>query len=156
MSLQDSLRIVAKNYDKSRPSQALEISRLGLGPDCLAAKEYYGFRQFDDARLSFLEKPRNLGPAHQEHVKKFLNNYIWRILADDKFIFDTLLRPQGFPLAKILATYKYRPNLRACSVPSVKKTDDLKSFLRNGVHYPFSGKPIKCIMWELLAKTFSG
>jgi hypothetical protein len=142
LSLRESMRIAAKDYGKSRLSQVLEILRLALGPGYLTAKEYYAYLLFDDSRLSFLEKQQFLGTAGQENIKKFLINDRWRILADDKFIFDTLLRSQGFPLAKILATYKYEPNKRACSIPSLNTTDDLTTFLRNEVNYPFFGKPI--------------
>ena len=142
LSLRESMGIAAKEYGKSRLSQILEISRLALGPGYITAREYYHLRLFDDSRLSFLEKRQFLGLSGQEKIKKFLINDRWRILADDKFIFDTLLRSQGFPLAKILATYKYKPNKRACSIPSLDTTDELKSFLRNGVDYPFFGKPI--------------
>ncbi len=142
LSLRQSMRIAARHYGKSPLSQVLEISRLALGPGYITAREYYHLRLFDDSRLSFLEKQQFLGLSGQEKIKKFLINDRWRILADDKFIFDTLLRSQGFPLAKILATYKYKPNKRACSIPSLNTTDDLTSFLRNGVDYPFFGKPI--------------
>jgi hypothetical protein len=142
MSIQDTLRFVAKNHGKSRLSQVLEIVRLSLGHGRLTAKEYYDFRLFDDALYSFEEKQQFLGHAGQEHVKKFLINDRWRILADDKFIFDTLFRSQGFPLAKILATYRYQPNKRACTIPSLNTADELISFLDSDAEYPFFGKPI--------------
>jgi len=142
MNLQDCLRVVAKDYGKSRPSQVLEILKLGLGLGRITPSEYYEFGLFEDSRFSILEKQQFLGYAGQENIKKFLINDRWRILADDKFIFATLFQSQGFPLARNLATYKYKPNRRASSISSLNTTDELASFLRNGVDYPFFGKPI--------------
>jgi len=142
MSIQAYLRNVAKSHGKSRVSQILEIIRLGLGQGHITAKEYYDYRVFDDSRFSYQDKLQFLGRAGQEHIKRFLINDRWRILADDKFIFDSLFRSQGFPLARILATYKYQPNFRGRIVPSLYTADDLKSFLEEKIEYPFFGKPI--------------
>lgn len=141
-SLRESMRIAARDYGKGRLSQVLEIARLALGPSYMSASEYYEFRLFDDSQFSFLQKQQFLGYTGQEHIKKILINDRWRILADDKFVFATLFRSQELPLARILATYKYKPNIRACSIPSLNTTDELTSFLKNGVEYPFFGKPI--------------
>ncbi len=142
VSLRECMRVSAIDYGKSRLSQVLEISRLALGPGHITAKEYYNYRLFDDSQFSFSEKQQFLGDAGGEKVKKFLINDRWRILADDKFIFNTLFASQGFPVAKILATYKYAPNKRACSVPFLDTTEELTSFLTRNENYPFFGKPI--------------
>ncbi len=141
-SLRESMRMAAKDYGKSRLSQVMEIFRLALGPGQITAREYYDYCLFDDSRLSFLEKQQFLGHAGQEHIKKFLINDRWRILTDDKFVFDVMLRCRGFPLAKILATYNYLPNRPGYSVPSLNTRTELRSFLSTDGPYPCFGKPI--------------
>lgn len=142
MSVQDSLRSVAKTHGKSQFSQILEILRLGLGPGHITAQEYFDFRLFDDAEFSFAQKRQFVGHAGQEQIKRILIDTKSRMLSDDKFIFATLFRTQGFPLAKILATYKYEPNRRACSIASLNSPDELRAFLVDEAEYPFFGKPI--------------
>lgn len=142
LSLRESLRITAKDHGKSRLSQLVEISRLALGPGQISAREYYDFRLFDDAQFTFKEKRQFVGHAGQERIKNILIDDTWRVLADDKFLFSTLLESQGFPVAKILATYNYAPNRRAHAIRSLNTTEDLTSFLTNGVAYPLFGKPI--------------
>ncbi len=142
LSLRESMRAAAKFYGKARLSQLVEILRLALGPGHISAREYYDYRLFDDSQFSFQEKRQFIGHAGQEQIKRILINDRSRILSDDKFIFSTLFESQGFPVARILATYNYKPNLRACSIPSLNSTEELTSFLRNGVDYPFFGKPI--------------
>ncbi len=136
------MNVAAKDYGKSRISQILEIFRLALGIGHLTPREYYDYRLFDDAQFSFSDKQRFTGQASEEEIKKILINDSWRMLSDDKFLFATLFRSQAFPLARILATYNYGPNRRACWVPSLNTADDLKSFLRNGVEFPLFAKPI--------------
>jgi hypothetical protein len=136
------MRIAAADYGKSHLSQVLEILKLAFASGHLTAKEYYNYRLFDDSQFTFSDKQKYIGFASQEQIKKFLINVRWKILSDDKFIFATLFQSQNFPLAKILATYNYGPNQRDCGIPSFRTTNDLRSFLENGVQYPFFGKPV--------------
>ncbi len=142
ISLRKSMRIAAADYGKGYLSQVLEILRLVSAPGHITAKEYYNYRLFDDSHFAFSDKQKYIGYESQEQIKKILINTRWKVLSDDKFIFATLFQSQGFPLAKILATYNYKPNLRAFSVPSLSTADDLKSFLEQEVQYPVFGKPV--------------
>lgn len=141
-SLRESMRIAARDFDKSRWSQLVEVLRLALGPGHLTAREYYYYRLFDDARFSFADKQKFIGRTSQEQIKKLVIDSRWKTLADDKYIFATIMQSQRLPTPRILATYNYKPNIRAGVIPSFHTADDLKSFLRNGVEYPLFAKPV--------------
>ena len=141
-SLRESMRIAARDFDKSRWSQLVEVLRLALGPGHLTAREYYYYRLFDDARFSFADKQRFIGRTSQEQIKKLVIDSRWRTLADDKYIFATIMQSQRLPTPRILATYNYKPNIRAGAIPSFHTAGDLKSFLGNGIEYPLFAKPV--------------
>lgn len=141
-SLRRSMRTAAADYGKGRLSQLSEILKLARGPGHITAREYYNYRLFDDAQFSPSDKAKFIGYVSQEQIKKVLVNTRWKILSDDKFIFATLFQSQDFPLAKILATYNYKPNQRPSGIPSFRTASELKSFLKNGVQYPLFGKPV--------------
>jgi hypothetical protein len=136
------MNFAAAEHGKGRVSQVLEITRLALGSGHLSPEEYYFYHLYDDSKFSWDDKKRFVGHIVQEQIKKFLVDDRWKILADDKFIFSTIFRSQGFPLAPTFATYNYHPNKRARSVPALFTRSDLKSFLFDQVEFPIFAKPV--------------
>lgn len=133
-------RRVRRTSGKSVPSQLWEILRLRLGPGRLGASEYYALGLWDEDRYDWPEKREFLGWRMKDPVNERLNDPGWRALADDKLISHAVLEGLGVRVPEIRAIYSPRGR-RAGSAPLLRDPDELAAFLREGMTYPFFGKP---------------
>ncbi len=136
--LREAMRTVGREHGKSPLAQTLDLARLISPPHRLSPFEYYSFGLFDDRRHPWPGKTRFIG--RRARLYRRLRDRRWSAIADDKILFHAMLQGMGVPAPALLAVYSAHGR-RAGGIPSFNNPDALADFLRNGIRYPFFGKP---------------
>jgi glutathione synthase/RimK-type ligase-like ATP-grasp enzyme len=131
-------RQVALASRKPLLAQFVEMLRLWQLPNRISPDEYFSFRLFDDARLSWEAKRRFLGRRAKPHVYA-LNQPSWRALAEDKLASLAHLAAFKLPVASILAVFA--PGRVFPGARSLRDLADVADFLRREAPYPLFSKP---------------
>jgi len=131
---------VKRRYGKGFAAQFAEILRLRAPPSRLGAGDYYDYRLFDDACLDFESKRRFVG-WRGEPALDVANEPAWHALCDDKLAFHTAMTGAGIPVPALLAIW-HPGGKRQPGVPAFETAAGLAAHLRNGIDYPFFGKPV--------------
>lgn len=138
--LLSTARVVRARTGKSLASQAYEIASLRLTTG-LRPFDYYAFGLYDDARYSMTEKRTFVSRRPYELYHGF-NDPEWRAICDDKLMCYGLLRGLGLPHPEIYAVY--HPHGRTFGpVPCLRTPEEMATFLRQEMRYPFFGKSVK-------------
>jgi hypothetical protein len=122
-------------------AQILEILRLRAGPGRLGTSEYYDFRLYDDARLTWEQKRQFGGYRAQKAIEDTVIDDYSQFLSLDKITFDTVMRAHGFPLPRLQAIYHPGGRKVVKDVALLRDKAMLADFLRNEMSYPFYAKP---------------
>lgn len=139
-ALLEAAREVRELTGKSVPAQLREIVSLRFGQGKLKASEYYAYEVYDDAKYPPPVK-RDVVSWWGRELAKRLNDPHWEAVCDDKLICYGLLKGLGLPFPKVYAVY--HPEKRPFgSVPSLATPEVMADFLRDGMRYPFFGKPV--------------
>ncbi|MBI2381177.1 MAG: hypothetical protein HYV16_10525 [Gammaproteobacteria bacterium] len=131
---------VCREQGKGRLAQCLDLARLALPPQRLSPLEYYSFRLYDDALYPWPEKRRFLGRMSKYYRR--LRHRDWYGVAEDKLLFYAAMLGHGEPVPALYALFS-RQGRRFGGVPSFSEPDALAAFLRQGMRYPFFGKPVQ-------------
>ena len=136
----ESAREVRTLTGKSVVSQLRELARLRFGPGKLTAEDYVLAGVYDDTRYSPAAKQQVLS-WHPSRLARALNDSTWSALCHDKLAFYSFLKGLDLPFPTVYAAYA--PQVRSCgAIPMLGSTEAVASFIRNGIPYPFFGKPI--------------
>jgi hypothetical protein len=122
-------------------AQLREIRALQRGPGRLPAADYYAYELFDDRRYTFPDKQEFVG-WKPERLSETLNDPHWRELCDDKLLCYALLSGLELPHPEVYAVFHPRGRTYG-TVPSLHTPEQMADFLREGMRYPFFGKPSK-------------
>jgi hypothetical protein len=121
------------------PAMLSEIRGLSEGPGHLTTDEYFYYRLYESA-LSFAEKARFVGKRAQGRIHADCNDPSWHALAHDKLLFHAMMTELGFPVPRLLATYRAKDDL--ADVPQLESPAELEDFLRHRLSYPCFAKPV--------------
>lgn len=135
-------RHVRERTGKSIAAQAREIRELHRGPGRVRAFDYYAYGLYDDRVYSPAARADFVGWTYEECLSRLwsVNDPAWSGLCDDKLISYALFRGLGLPFPEVLAVFS-PAGRRFGSVPSLRTDAELADFLRDGMRYPFFGKP---------------
>lgn len=126
---------------KSFGAQVWDIYRLGRAAGKLTAQDYYYYRLYDDARFAWNEKVRFLSEGvHQSVIRACCDQHYWAV-ADDKFIADSFLAANGFPVPQTQAVYD-RSGRSFGRTRHLDSEEGLTRFLAAEAAYPLFAKPI--------------
>ena len=140
MSFLSSAKKVRAITGKGVLSQLGDIVGLRLGPGKLGAAEYYDYRLFDESRMNDERRREFVGWRGEEILEDTLIDEYSKIVSIDKLTFYSLARGLGFRIPRIYSIY--HPAGRAfADVPTLRDAESIVRFLRNGIEYPFFGKP---------------
>lgn len=145
-----SMQRVRREHGRSILAQCLDMAKLGMAEGRLTPKDYYFFRLFDLDRFSEADRRRFLGHNAQIAINRFCNDPHWRAIGEDKLIFTTAMQGLGFPVPKIFAIY--HPSRSFGQAASLRSSEALSRFLRNGIGYPFFSKPINAMFSKGVAR----
>lgn len=135
----ESMRIAARDYGKSIPSQLIEMTILGTATGKLTPKEYFMYSLYDDRKHTLKEKKRFVGLAAQMVMNRICNDYEWWEVADNKIAFAQYFQERGFPVAPIVAAY--HPQKTLAPITTLRSPDDIRDFLHRRASYPLFSKP---------------
>ncbi|MHB1224077.1 MAG: sugar-transfer associated ATP-grasp domain-containing protein [Gemmatimonadaceae bacterium] len=136
----DTAREVRERTGKSVASQLSEITRLRFGSGELRAEDYFMTGAYDDRRYRPAAK-RQVLSWPPERLARALNDPAWGAVCHDKLTYHEFLRQLGLPTPTIHAAY-VEGERDAGSVTVLRTPEALASFLRDGMTYPFFGKPM--------------
>lgn len=138
--LAKSLRAVTESCGKTPLSQVSEIAKLSFGTGKLSPEEYFYFHLYDDSKFSFEDKKKFVGKSAQFKIVKSLNPLEWWSIPHDKLVLYGLLSGLTYAVPATQALYHaYR---QFAEIPTLRDPAGFAAFLRDGVGYPFFGKPV--------------
>lgn len=136
----ETARQVRERTGKSVASQLREITTLRLGPGELRAEDYFMTGAFDDRRYRPTAK-RQVLSWDPSRLARALNDPAWGDVCHDKLAYHEFIRRLGLPTPAIHAAY-VEDGRDAGQVAVLRTPEALASFLRDGMPYPFFGKPM--------------
>ena len=139
IDLTEALRAAMAASGKPAGRLLREIVALWSGPGGLTPTEYFYYRLYDD-RYTDAERRRFRGRAVQLRINRRTRSPLWSLAANDKLLFDAVMRGLGYPTPEILAVY--HPSRAFGRVPSLSDAAELAAFLRQGMRYPCFAKPV--------------
>ena len=140
LTISGNIPYVESNFQKSKFAQIGEMIELAFGIGKITPREYYYFGLYNDRMFSRAEKKSFLGHATQVPIGRAVIDGDWMAVADDKLVFESYFRANGFPVANSIALYhKLRKMGR---LPSFGTQAELRQFLSGKAPYPLFGKPI--------------
>ncbi|HXH81757.1 MAG TPA: sugar-transfer associated ATP-grasp domain-containing protein [Candidatus Tectomicrobia bacterium] len=134
------MNAVTRGGGKGRLAQALDLVRLTVSSSRLSPFEYWSFGLFDDTRYPWREKRRFVG--RRSRVYRRLRDRRWYALADDKLVLHAFLAGMGVPTPALYAVFS-RDGRRVGDQPTFTDAKALAAHLRDGMPYPFFGKPVQ-------------
>jgi len=139
------MTVARTDHGKSLFAQIGEIVSLGLGPGKLKPRDYYYYGLYDDSRFSDEDKRAFVGARVQRKIHLKSSDRDWWAIAHDKLLCYALLAGLKAPTPRSVALYHSRRSFAA--VPVLRDGEALAGHLREGMPYPFFGKPITG-MWS--------
>jgi glutathione synthase/RimK-type ligase-like ATP-grasp enzyme len=115
------------------------MARLARFPNCISPSEYYELELFDDGRLDWNSKTTFLGYRAIRHYEK-LNDRAWHAAANDKLLFETVMRGNGKAVPDILA-FVHPGNRQYAGAASITDAPALRDFFATTSAYPLFIKP---------------
>ena len=124
---------------KSVIRQVLEALSLRIGRNKVGLSEYFDYSIWDPS-LTGVQRREFIGWRRSEELDRTLNADCSRVLANDKLINYLILKSQGLPIPRPIATFtKQRRRIGAEHVLSTQ--DEVRDFLAGDV-FPFFVKPV--------------
>lgn len=117
--------------------QLIEMIQLRIGPGKIIPEDYYRYKLYDDTQFNTREKKKFMS---QEAIPSSICKTTWNILANDKFIFYSLLKGFGARLPNNFALYHRCRGGGGLTI--LRNAKDLKRYLLSDVVYPFVIKPV--------------
>lgn len=134
-------RDVRKESGKGVFSQFAEIIGLRFFHNGLGPSEYYLYRLYDDKVHSYETKKQFVGWRHSINLDRRLNNDQWRIFANDKIAFYSMMEANGIPYPRVAALFD-RSGRRLKDARTLHSIEDAAAYLRDTSIYPLFIKPV--------------
>jgi glutathione synthase/RimK-type ligase-like ATP-grasp enzyme len=138
--LAKSLAGATQATGKKPLAQVSEIAKLTFGGGKLTPEEYFNFHLYDDGKFTMEDKKKFLGKKAQDVILRRINPLEWWSIPHDKLVLYGLLA--GLTYAVPTTQALFHPFRRFGEVPALRSTEALAAFLRDGMRYPFFGKPV--------------
>lgn len=119
--------------------QAFEALSLRFGRNAVGLSEYFDYGIWDPA-LTAVQRREFIGWKKSQELDRTLNGEHFRALANDKLINSLILKSQGFPIPRPIATFS-RQRRRIGDEQILGTRDEVRDFLSRAV-FPFFVKPI--------------
>lgn len=123
---------------KSPLRQLLELIELRLGTGKLSSEDYYLYQLYNDHRFNKVEKKNFMSLWA---LPQRITQPEWKLLANDKLLFYTLMKGYGARTPINYALYHIERGGEA-DMRELKNKKDLKYFLYNDATFPFVVKPV--------------
>jgi len=121
--------------------ELIEKIRLRLGKTKLGTSEYRYYHLEDDHFSTFEQKQEFIGWQFSSYLDKQLNDDKWRLVANDKIIFYSIMKAAGLAYPEIYAIYNNE--IRPVEGTTALNTQELAwQFLLQQANYPFFVKPV--------------
>lgn len=133
------LRYGREQSGKSYIAQILEAVRLMAGPGHLSPWDYHRYRLWDPA-LSWEQKREYIGDNNHGWLVHQVSSSDQESVMRDKFAAEQILRSGGVPMPRLQALY--HPDREIEGTPVLRSGDELATFLRESIEYPFFYKPV--------------
>lgn len=133
------MRTAVVKFGKALSSQISDVFKLGFGEGKLTLQDYFYYGLYDDRRYDADMKKEFVGPKLEKKIHLFTSHLQWFATAHDKLVFYTMMSALGFPVPKLLAVCRAIGDFQA--VPVLRDAESVASHLRDGMTYPFVGKP---------------
>lgn len=140
LQLLQAARDARERTGKGVLQQLREIAQLRLGPGTLKPADYYALGAFDDAVYPPGAK-RELVSWSQSYLSERVNNRHWVALASDKLNTYVMLKGLGLPFPELYALLHRRGRFFD-GIPTLRSAEATATLLREGMRYPFFGKPL--------------
>lgn len=132
---------ISKHTRKSVWSQFQEIVSLRFFHNKLGPSEYYLYKLYDDRRHSLVEKKEFVGWRHSTVLDKALNCDQWRIFANDKVAFYSIMEANGMAYPRVAALFDDRGRQLKNAVP-LHTEAATRAYLGDPAIYPLFIKPV--------------
>ena len=139
-TLSKDTRAAKRDTGKSVASRLAEILMLRLGAGKLAADESPPYQLYDDRRFSWNDKTEFLGRLMERRLTRVFKARHWVGLPNDKLLSYAVFEGLGFPNPQPFAVY--HGSRTYGSRPALRSPEELGSFLRSDMPYPFLAKPV--------------
>ena len=133
------LRYAREQCGKSYPVQILEALRLMAGPGHLSPWDYHRYRLWNPD-LSWEQKKEYIGANNHGWLVHQVSSPEQEPIMRDKVAAGQILQAGGIPTPRLLALY--HPNREIDEAPVLRSADELATFLRESIEYPFFYKPV--------------
>lgn len=131
---------VQKASRKGVLSQLAEMVSLRLFHNKIGPSEYYQYKIYDPAH-STAQQREFVGWRRSAQIDKLLNDDRWRIFANDKVIFYSMMEANGLRYPQVVALFDLRKrNLKNCTL--LHSLDAAGAYLRDSSNYPLFIKPV--------------
>lgn len=135
------LKAIKEKTGKGVLSQIYEILVLRFFYCKIGPSEYYFFQLYDDARFTFEQKTEFVGWRMSKVIDDKLNDDRWRVFANDKVVFASMMQANNLACTKIDVLYdRNRRFLRNCIL--LDSIESVGEYLRNPDIYPVFIKPV--------------
>lgn len=132
----------SKAGQKSFFSQISEILRLRFFHNKLGPSEYYLYRLYDDATYSFAQKAEFAGWRYSQYLDQRFNDDRWRIFANDKIVFYSMMEAHGLAYPHVVALFDENKKAAPKQSRLLDSTQAAEDFLRDPAIYPIFFKPV--------------
>lgn len=127
---------------KSFFSQVSEILRLRFFHKKLGPSEYYLYRLYDDSAFSFAQKAEFAGWRYSQYLDQHFNDDRWRIFANDKLVFYSMMEAHGLAYPHVVALFDQNKKAALKSSRLLDSIQAAGNFLRDPAIYPLFFKPV--------------
>jgi len=127
--------LAKKRFKKGYLAQYFDIRRLKKSFGRLSAGEYYLYRLFAKDRAA---QEEFLGSDARGEIYRSANDPKWIPVESSKIETGKLLRSHGLPVPRDYALY--HPSADTKGVRSLRSKEEVATFLRSGMPYPFFSK----------------
>lgn len=134
-------RQVSKSSGKGVMSQIAEIIGLRFFHTGLGPSEYYLYRLYDDKLHNYKTKKQFVGWRHSINLDRRMNSDQWRIFANDKVAFYSMMEANSIEYPKVAALFD-RSGRRLKNAVPLHSIDAAAAYLRDPAIYPLFIKPV--------------
>lgn len=132
----------SKATQKSFFSQILEILKLRFSHNRLGPSEYYLYRLYDDSSYSFIQKAEFAGWRYSQYLDQRFNDDRWRIFANDKHVFYSMMEAHGLAYPHVVALFDQNKKAALKQSRLLDSIQAARNFLQDPAIYPLFFKPV--------------
>lgn len=131
-----------KATQKSFFSQIVEMLKLRFCYNKLGPSEYYQYKIHDDQAHSFAQKAEFVGWRYSQYLDQRFNDNQWRIFANDKVVFYSMMEAHGLAYPHVVAVFDQNKKVALKQAKLLDSLQATRDFLRDPAIYPLFIKPV--------------